>query len=426
MSRPRGGPLRLLLLVGAVGLAVRLAFTFAVAPEPPAVSDAGTYHGLANNLAAGRGYIRPYDYAFDGVEVRTAEFPPLFPAVLAAASFAGADSWDAHRVVACVLGASTVVLTGLLGWRVGGRRVGVAAASLAALWPMLFQSDAIPMVETLFTPLVVAALVCALDRRWALLGVLVGLAALTRSEGYLLVALLVVPALWRRWRELAGAVGLTLLVVSPWVVRNLVVFGELQPAGYNSATALAGANCERTYEGPMIGAWLLECVRAADVSSPTSDDEPERARARRDAALDFARDHPGEVPRVSLVRLARTWGVYHRLRQQVHLESLEGRDFDWHLAATRAAWPVLALAAAGAAVVLTRRRDAWPLLVPVVMASLATLATYGNQRFRQAAEPALLVLAVLAVSAFWSPLRSHHDPSGDRNGGAGPLPSSTG
>jgi hypothetical protein len=41
----------------------------------------------------------------------------------------------------------------------------------------------------------------------------------------------------------------------------------------------------------------------------------------------------------------------------------------------------------------------WPLLSTVALVSLTTVLTYGNQRFRIAAEPALLVLAATGLVA---------------------------
>ena len=43
-------------------------------------------------------------------------------------------------------------------------------------------------------------------------------------------------------------------------------------------------------------------------------------------------------------------------------------------------------------------------------ASFVLAASWGNQRFRLAAEPALAVLAAIALSALWSRL-SHRDDS---------------
>ncbi|MGH2685790.1 MAG: glycosyltransferase family 39 protein, partial [Actinomycetota bacterium] len=143
-------------------LAIRVAFTLTVDPEVPEVGDAMAYHHLANHLADGEGYVRPFDLLlFD--EVRpTAEYPPLFPAVISVASLVGVDTVTGHRVAACLIGAAAVAMIGLLGRRVTGSAVvGLVAAGLAAVYPMLFLMDATLMPEGLFTLLVAATLLAA-------------------------------------------------------------------------------------------------------------------------------------------------------------------------------------------------------------------------------------------------------------------------
>src|SRR5207248_11180376 len=156
---------------------VRTAFSVIVDPHAPLLSDATTYHLQAVDLAEGKGLVRPFELAQEGRRVPSAEFPPLFPGVLSVVVLLGGRSFMAHELVMCVLGAGTVVLIGLLGRRVAGPVAGIVAAVIAALYPMLFQSDAVPMPETLYTFLVTAAVLLAYRARedaglwwWAGLG----------------------------------------------------------------------------------------------------------------------------------------------------------------------------------------------------------------------------------------------------------------
>ena len=88
----------------------------------------------------------------------------------------------------------------LLGRRVGGDRVGLGAAMVGAVYPVLLAADGALMSESLYGLLVASALLLALrlgERRdlasAAALGAVIGLAALTRSEGLLLLPLLALP-----------------------------------------------------------------------------------------------------------------------------------------------------------------------------------------------------------------------------------------
>jgi Dolichyl-phosphate-mannose-protein mannosyltransferase len=410
-----------LVVVVAAGLAVRVAFTVVVDPKVPAVGDASAYHLLADELAAGHGMVRPFDLSIGHRSVPTAEFPPLFPSLLAVVAVAGGKSVLAQRLAMTVVGAGTVALVGLLGRRVAGPGVGLLAAAGAAVHPMLFQSDATLMSETLDVFLVTLALVLAyraVDRptpaRWAVLGLVLGAAALTRAEGLLLAVLLVVPLAGltrRRWRGadlgdgslatvgvqtapamLAGAALLAVAVaLVPWTVRNVVTFHELLPTSHNYGTALAGANCDRTWFTSQRGLWLLSCVDAVTAGGPVTD-EAATARRERAAGVRFARHHLGRAPAIAAVRLGRTWGVYD-VRQQVYYETLEGRVLRWQRLGTHLDWVLYPLALAGLVVLARRREPAWPLASVVVAVSIAAVLTYGNQRFRAPAEPVLLVLA---------------------------------
>lgn len=413
-----------LLGIGLVALAVRLAFLALAAPPVPELGDARAYHLLGRNLADGLGYIRPFDLLVVGRVHATAEYPPLFPALLAAVSLLGGHSLDAQRVAMCLVGTGTVVLVGLLGRRVAGPGVGLVAAALAAVYPMLFQPDAALMTETLFAFWVVVMLLLTyrvVDRptpgRFGALGLVVGLAALTRPEGGLLgVILLVVAAVSSRdagdarRRAVLGVagVGLAVLTVLPWTVRNYVRFGTLVPVSNNSFV-LEGANCDLTYHGPQIGLWRSTFSLGTEPSSDPQCfpgfeidvdhfDEAAVAAVHRRRGLEYTREHLSRLPVVMGVRWLRTWGFF-RPHQQAQYESLEGRSQSWELAGTWMYWAMLPFAAVGLIAARRRRQMVWPLLVPLVTVSLNTVLTYGNQRFRIAAEPTVVILAAVGLAA---------------------------
>lgn len=420
-----------LALVAVVALAVRLIYTLTVSADLATIGDAETYHLLARHLADGEGYIRPRD----PVPTPTAEFPPLFPALLAVATVLGADSVTAQKALTSVLGVVTVVLVGLLGRRVAGPTTGLVAAALAAVYPMLFQVDGALMAESLYAPLLTGVLLAtyaATDRpgpwRWALAGVLTGLAALTRAEALLLVPLLLVPEGLRRGgpdvrhrvQAVAAATAAAVLVVTPWVVRNQLRFDRFIPVSNNSATLLAGANCDPVYAGEWKGQWRLECVTAVDV---VGTDEAATFDRYRDAGFRYLRDHAREVPGVVAVRVLRTFGLYAP-DQQIAWETFEGRDRTWQTAGHRFFLVLVPFAAGGAVVLRRRRQPLWPLLAPFVLVVAMTAVSYGNQRFRIAAEPALVVLAATGAVAVLGALRTRaatHGPSDGMSRAEDPL-----
>jgi 4-amino-4-deoxy-L-arabinose transferase-like glycosyltransferase len=420
-QRSRTFGLGLVLIAGAA-LAVRLVFTLVVAPDVrplPDPTDAGAYHLLANDLADGRGYIRPYDLALVRTVRPTAEYPPLFPALLSLVSRAGGDTVGAQRLAMCFVGAGTVVLIGLLGRRVAGAGVGLVAAGLAAGYPMLFQSDSVLMPETLYAFLVAATLLLAYRAtdqpslaRFGALGLAIGAAILTRAEAAFLVVLLVAPLAVRlrgvpgRRRVAFGltAVGAALVLVLPWTVRNYARFDELVPVSTNVGSAIDGANCPEMYKGPFKGLWRFspDCFEGFLQPELAATNEAAAADAHRADGLRYARHHAGEVPGVMAVRWLRTFGFYDTARQ-VRFEALEWRKARWQTLGMRTYWALLPFAAVGTVVLVRRRRRLWPLASTVVLVSLTTALTYGNQRFRIAAEPALLVVAATGITVLVRP-----------------------
>src|SRR4051812_33887559 len=392
VRRPDGFELRLA-AIAAGALALRV--VAAIATNGHLVQgDAMTFHQVAQHLADGQGFHQPFASA------PTAEHPPAWEVVLAFADKLGVNGYLGHRLLGGLIGTVTVVLIGFLGRAVAGARVGVAAAAIAAVYPMLWGADVSLMSETLYGALVVGSLLAALWFRerpgWpraALLGALIALAALTRGEALLLLVLLVAPT-GRSWRLFAVAVAAFALVLAPWTIRNLTTFDKPVLISGNANGIWIGANCPETYHGPLIGYWRFQCY----TNPRPGEDESEYYARQRSIGLRYARHHAGRLPAVvgvRLLRLADVWSV----DQSVFINAQEGRaprPVRWGI---YSAWLVMALAVAGAIVLKRRRAPLWVLLAPIVLVIAVAAVTYGTTRFRFAAEPSLCVLAGAAVVA---------------------------
>jgi hypothetical protein len=301
-----------------------------------------------------------------------------------------------------------VVLIGVAGRMLGGERLGLTAAGIAAIYPMLWLADGSLMSETTYAFFVVCVLICALAYRRApstrlavALGALVALAGLTRGEGLALLVFLAVPLTWRRRRHLGAAVVAALVVLAPWTIRNLTTFDKPFLISTNSQAIWAGANCHQTYYTDQIGAWVFRCYGPRPAG-----DESEQAVVYRDRGLRYLRDHTGRLPVVVAARLGRLWDVYRPWTQGTFFSATEGRQpraTHWGLVVY---WILLPLAFAGAVLLRRRGRDLWILLAPVAMVTLVGLTTYGTTRFRMAAEPSIVLLAAVSLDAAVARMRS--------------------
>lgn len=212
----------------ALALTLRLGFVFYLEPERLYFSDSFEYLRAADGLLHGTGFGEGY------------KRPPLYSLFVAGVLAVGQGHLVAVKVMDAILGALTVLVAYALGKNVWGRRVGLSAAALVAVHPYLFVLSAFVYSETLFTLLLVLATLVLLKarglHRTAAAGLIGGLACLTRPSG---LAWLAAGVIWivcatqdplrRRTARAAVLVATVALTISPWLVRNYRLFGELTP-----------------------------------------------------------------------------------------------------------------------------------------------------------------------------------------------------
>jgi len=397
--------------VGAVALGIRLwAIQTYYRELPLGFSDNFFYSVQAGFLADGKGYSDPFFWEDTGRYIASADHPPLYSTFLAVFSAMGLDGATDHRVVtAAVFGVGTVVAVGLVAHRLAGRAAAVLAAAVAALYPPLWIADGTIIAESpyaMWMALVVLVGLRLADRprrrTAALLGALVGLAALTRSEGAFLIVLLVLPLVlvlrelpWRRRVALvATAAGACTLVILPWFVRNLARFEEPVPLAYGAGYVMKIGNCDPTYGGEMFGYWDIRCAYAGPLLPDKSVAE-QRARAQ---AIDYISEHRDRVAAVVAARVGRIWHLY-RVEQGISFDVFFERRGRWPSeAAVRAFYAVSAAAAAG----IWRVRGERAMLVLagalVASATISAALAFGITRYRMPGDVALVILAGVGLA----------------------------
>lgn len=350
--------------------------------------------------------------AHAGGSAVTASHPPLFPAVLAIGSTLGLRSYHAHLLIGCGLGACTVVAIGAIARRLAGAPLGIAAAVVAAVYLPLVINDSMLMSESLYGLAIALVVLAALGfrelpgpRRGALVGLAIGAAALTRSEALLLFVLLMPfllrPAAGVRARSAIAMVLAALVVVLPWCVRNTIVFHRVTTITTGDGGVLAGANLHSTYYGQLLGAWDLGGLAGSLPASPTDRyNEAASAALLRRRGLRYAEAHAGRLPVVMGARVLRTWGLYpFSPRGQVNYNEFSANHvprYEWIALAMH--WLAMLLAIPGVLWLRARRLPLAPLLAPLALITVVSMLFFGDYRFRQAANPSLVVLATLGVA----------------------------
>lgn len=312
------------------------------------LDDMFQYDMLARSLAAGNGYrwyAQPDLYTlsryiqfdlssvpYDPKGIPTSYRAPLYPAFLALIYALSGLEWRffAARLAQAVLGATLAPLTYWVARRlisphppspplvreVGGMGTGDKdraaryAALIVALYPWLILFPLGLATENLFIPLLALAILALLRageagslRDWALAGVALGLATLTRSiiVGFVPLAILLVPR--NRLRGGLILLGCVAALTLPWAYRNTRLHGQLTFVENNLGTNLyLGYHPKGT--GTFQFGISLDLVPILD--------DAERNRRGIEAALDFIRDDPGRVPYLIVRKLGYFWGLEKR------------------------------------------------------------------------------------------------------------------
>jgi 4-amino-4-deoxy-L-arabinose transferase-like glycosyltransferase len=392
-----------------VGIAVtafvlRVLYMLTIAPPLWGLADEGFYYHASEMIVQGHGYSQPFIALFYGRYVPTALHPPLWPAVLAIVSLFSAPgsgggsltgvAADLHRCVGCLCGAAVVVLVGLLGRRIGGWRVGLVGAAIAAIYPHFITLDGDLLSEPLYGVLVGTLVLLSYrftDRptrgRAFALGVVVGFAALTREEALWFIPALLVPLAWRAprdrlWLSALAVIG-ALVVVAPWTVRNYAAFHRFVPVA-NSGAVIMGANNHCAYYGSHIGSWQGECATIPHETPLTP--EYYLSSHQTSEGIAYAGRHVARALLVAAVRLLRIWSLFEPSYQVVGQPTLVDVGIGiWYALLVAAVYGLISLHRRGRRILL--------LVAPSVVTSIAAILGDGLDRLRYDAEVPLIAVA---------------------------------
>ncbi len=402
--------------VAVLGLVLRAVYLYGLARNVVGIGDWWFYHWQAGLIATGHGFTDPWVLLSSHHYHPGVTHPPLYPLVLSGLYLLGGHSPLDQRSLGLLLGTITLVLVGRLGRRAGGDRLGVLAALLYAVYPVMIAVDGDLMSEVLYSPLIAGMLLTAFAvidrpglRRAALLGILVGFAALTRTEALLFLPFLVVPVAWRarpdwggRTRLAAVAIAASVVVITPWLIRNEVAFGRFVLISTNNQTVIAGANCPQTYYGVNMGGWDITCI-----SPQTTTNEAAQAAIWQRHGLSYAEHHLSRLPAVILLRELRVWDLWQPRRQARTFA--EGQQIDVAEAGVAVFW-LLALIGIPGVLALRRQRPALlVLLAPAAVVFVSTALGYGVPRLRDSFDVALPVLAAAGALAIRERLAHRRD-----------------
>lgn len=257
-ARLREKPLLVLILLAAI--LIRLPVALYMGDQVtvlPGIHDQVSYDALARSLLAGRGYIFTEKwYPFTPANTPTAHWSFLYPLYLSGVyAVTGYHPLAARLLQGAVGGALLCFLVYKIGRRVVNEETGLVGAGLAAVYGYFIYYNVALMTETFFIVLVLLILYLSLELKenpttisWVGLGLTLGLASLLRQTILLFVPFLLfylfleLKARGIRWWYFAIPVVMILLVVTPWTIRNYLVYREFLLLNSNAGYALFASN----------------------------------------------------------------------------------------------------------------------------------------------------------------------------------------
>ena len=273
---------------------------------------------VAQSLAAGKGFSSPYG----GETGPTATLPPVYPCLLAGVFRLFGIYTVASAYVILILNSIFSALTCWAVYFIARETIGETVALLSAwIWafihPALLFSTRVVWETTLTTFLLSLAVLLALRLKqvksfwhWLVFGMICGLGTLSNSAVVSVVPLLFVWLWWRnRTNEILWLVGVGimgfLLTLTPWVVRNYVVFHKVIPFRTNFGLEFQiGNNLQAT--GHQVFD-LHPSHSAREFDDYRSMGETEYMGRKKREAQQFIQAHPGDFMFLTLKRTALWW-----------------------------------------------------------------------------------------------------------------------
>ncbi|MBN1346205.1 MAG: glycosyltransferase family 39 protein [Phycisphaerae bacterium] len=405
------GALPILILL-ALGLRLAAAFYLPARMDWP---DGQRYERIARELTTGQGYGREKD-------------PPLHPLALTAVYAVFGESVRAARIIWALLGTGTCLLCYFIAAGIFGRREGVLAMGVAAVYPLTLYLGVLPEYpQGLFSVLLMGSVLLAIryaanPASWGRvfgLGLVLGLAILTIPTALLLLAMLLPWMLAARGLPLRGRVAraaavtaICVVTVGAWTLWHWSSTGIFFVISANGGQNFYKGNCEliakygdadmedvlpTTHSSemdPVYARYLAVVEEARKIS-----DLSQRDRFFYGKGLAFIRRHPGATLRLAGEKFLAYWAPFPRLIQDRVNE--QGAVNARNIVTAATYLPVLLLAFAGVFVLWQQRGGLIPLYLAIASQALAYTIVHSSVRYRSPIDYLLIVLACATVCRLW-------------------------
>lgn len=378
---------RALVAICAVGFFLRLIY-LAVSGSQPLFPDELRFLEEGHSLVTGLGLQADGKLGHD---------MPLTGLVIAGTLFISGESVFAVKLVMVVISTLTIAVVALLCFEISKEnRSALLAAAICSIYPFFIFYSARILSETIFlffmTLFFWALIQKSIGVAWQ--GALAGLMHLTRP-----IFLYFFPIIWA-WQysfqrvpiqKIAFGILIMTLVVSPWIVRNYVVFGEIVIGTASSGHILWEGNNPWNTTGGVSG--TFEDTQSWLDVVPGGKSELAEDQWKKSEAIAFIKKEPTHFLKNGLLKLKRFWSLWPNSRDHQH--------WLYRLVSVLSFGPVLLLSMVGAVVLKKHRKEVILILATVGYLSALHALILGSIRYRLPLEPLLIVLASITLVNLW-------------------------
>jgi 4-amino-4-deoxy-L-arabinose transferase-like glycosyltransferase len=303
-----------LLVLFLVASLLRILYAFYLKGNIP-VGDAAGYDLLGLNI------WKHSEYAFQR-GIPTALRTPVYPLFLSGLYFLFGHSYLAVRIIQSIIGGLICVVIYFIGKKTINKNVGFIAATISVFYPFFIYYTGYLLVETLFTFLLAVAvfwlIVSAQKPDWrnlALSGIFTGLAALCKPTAFAflpfsVLGFLVILGIRKisTYRNIGIFLLFFIITLSPWVIRNYIVFQRIIPA----ATQLGKTLLDGSLLFEAQHQWRMEEEQQTNPILLKGKElhEIEKNDYYTKEALNFIRRNPKYMMKLAIWKFLKFWRLY--------------------------------------------------------------------------------------------------------------------
>ena len=350
-------------------------------------SDASGYDEMAVNLVSGNGFSQSVNGSMTPVGYRT----PIYPMFMAGIYYIFGHHYITVKIIQAILGALFCIIAFFIANIIyDDAAIGLIASLFAALYkpfisgfcyyggPALFYSENLLMF---IVGLAILALLYFIKKGnikiGMLAGFLMGLAILTRPEFAIFPVLLAIYLLYASHLSIKEMLRkyfivylFIILTMSPWVVRNYIVYKEFIPLSTGGGYTFLRGNNALANGGLSTGTWSWE---NADVQNN---------KEYYKMGIEYLKDNPKRIPSLFIRKILVHWAPFED-------------GFKWFNS-----FYAFILFFGSIGILFFRKKIILEniLLLIFLSTTLAAVITYGDPRYRYPYELYLIIFSALTFS----------------------------